>query len=304
MNIDNYCGSLMGLAVGDAVGTTLEFEQPGSFNPLTDMVGGGIFDLEPGQWTDDTSMALCLAESLITCKGFDPIDQLKRYSKWFEEGYLSSTGECFDIGNATHDALVRFMATNEPYCGSKNPRSAGNGSIMRLAPIPIFYADVSLSELANFAAKSSQTTHAAATCVDACEYMTHIIVGLLKGLPKDEVLSPTFHLPATSEICAIAVDSSYCGEPPEINGGGYVVSTLEAALWAFYKTNNFKDGLLKVVNLGRDADTTGAVYGQIAGAFYGLKDIPKDWVNKIAMKELILDFATKLYNQREQHGLE
>jgi ADP-ribosyl-[dinitrogen reductase] hydrolase len=110
---DRYRGALLGLAVGDAVGTTLEFKPPGTFEPIDDMVGGGPFGLEPGQWTDDTSMALCLAESLIEC-GFDPEDQLRRYVRWWREGYLSSTGRCFDIGNTTRTALAEFERTGRP----------------------------------------------------------------------------------------------------------------------------------------------------------------------------------------------
>ena len=108
LNLDRYQGCLIGLAAGDALGTTVEFSPPGTFAPVTDMVGGGVFDLVPGQWTDDTSMALCLAESLLEVEGFDPADQMSRYRKWMREGYLSSTGVCFDIGNATRDAILRF----------------------------------------------------------------------------------------------------------------------------------------------------------------------------------------------------
>jgi ADP-ribosyl-[dinitrogen reductase] hydrolase len=138
--IDRYRGCMLGLATGDALGTTLEFEQPGNIEPVHDMVGGGPFNLEPGQWTDDTSLALCLAESLIVKKEFDPRDQLERYCRWFMEGYLSSNGTCFDIGMTTRKALQQFMLSHEPYPGQTNPRSASNGSLMRLAPVPLFYA--------------------------------------------------------------------------------------------------------------------------------------------------------------------
>lgn len=119
---------------------TNEFKPRGSFKPITNIVGGGPFNLKPGQWTDDTSMALCLAESLIECKGFNPQDKMKRYLKWYEEGYLSSTGNCFDIGNATRKALENFSKTGELLSGSSDPKTTGNGSIMRLAPIPLFYS--------------------------------------------------------------------------------------------------------------------------------------------------------------------
>lgn len=116
--IERYRGALLGLAAGDALGTTVEFSPPGTFPPVTEIVGGGPFHLEPGQWTDDTSMALCLADSLIEKRAFDPIDQLERYVRWYREGYLSSRGACFDIGATVRGALVRFEKTREPYCGS------------------------------------------------------------------------------------------------------------------------------------------------------------------------------------------
>jgi len=132
---ERYRGAMLGLAVGDALGTTLEFSPPGSFTPIDDIIGGGPFRLAPGAWTDDTSMALCLAESLSECGGFDAADQMRRYVRWYREGHMSSTGGCFDIGNTTRAALQRFEDTGDPWCGSKDPRTAGNGSIMRLAPV-------------------------------------------------------------------------------------------------------------------------------------------------------------------------
>ena len=136
-----YQGCLLGLAVGDALGTTVEFKPPGSFTPLADIVGGGPFGLEPGEWTDDTSMALCLAESLIEKNGFDPHDQMERYCKWYREGYMSSNGKCFDIGNTVRTALEIFEETGDHISGPTDSRSAGNGSIMRLAPVPLLFAN-------------------------------------------------------------------------------------------------------------------------------------------------------------------
>ncbi|MBB6735908.1 ADP-ribosylglycohydrolase family protein [Cohnella sp. CBP 2801] len=130
LQLQRFKGSLVGLAVGDALGTTIEFSMPGRFEPVEDMVGGGPFGLKPGQWTDDTSMAICLAESLLETGVFDPVDQMRRYARWRYEGYWSSTGVCFDVGNATAEAIGRFRQTGEGYCGSADPRSAGNGSIL------------------------------------------------------------------------------------------------------------------------------------------------------------------------------
>lgn len=304
--LDKCKGALLGLAIGDALGTTLEFKTPGTFPPLTDLIGGGVFGLDAGQWTDDTSMALCLADSLIEKESFDAFDQLSKYLKWLEDGYNSSTGECFDIGNATRQALYLFKDTGQPYCGDSSRHSAGNGSIMRLAPIPIMYHNHP-SELMKFAALSSKTTHSAEQCIDASRYMASLIAGAINGVGKEELLNEYYSFktnewmetPLDITIAEIAKGSFKIKNPPQITGSGYVVKTLEAALWAFYHTDDFESGALKVVNLGDDADTTGAVYGQIAGAFYGLNSIPKNWLKKLyracdmeIMAECLCKFGT------------
>jgi ADP-ribosyl-[dinitrogen reductase] hydrolase len=184
---DRFLGCLLGLAVGDAVGTTLEFETRGSFTPLTDMAGGGPFRLRPGQWTDDTSMALCLASSLVEKGGFDATDQMQRYVRWHKEGYWSATGRCFDIGNATGAALARFKRTGDPFAGSADPHSAGNGSIMRLAPVPMFFAR-DLAKATHYSAESSRTTHATVECLDACRLFGAVLVRALLGAGKEDVL--------------------------------------------------------------------------------------------------------------------
>ncbi len=298
---ERYVGCLLGLAVGDALGTTLEFTSPGSFDPIDDMVGGGPFGLEPGQWTDDTSMALCLAESLLQRSGFDPVDQMERYVRWWQDGHLSSTGRCFDIGVTTRNSLSRFQTTGDPYAGPTDDQSAGNGSIMRLAPVPLLYA-TSAHEAIRRAADSSRTTHGAQAAVDACRYMAGIIVGALRGEAKETLLWPGYtpipgswdEAPLHPEIAEIAAGSSKRKDPPEIRGTGYVVKSLEAALWAFYNSDDFQTGALMAVNLGEDADTTGAVYGQIAGAYYGVEAIPESWREKIAFRSDIEGAAASL----------
>lgn len=302
LQLDKFKGSLVGLAVGDALGTTVEFAAPGKFNPIDDMIGGGVFRLQPGEWTDDTSMALCLAASLIETEEFDPVDQMNRYAKWLDEGYLSSIGKCFDIGNATAEALSRFQRTGEGYSGSTNPNSAGNGSIMRLCPVPMFYADDPKKAI-RYAALSSKTTHAAGECVDACKLLAGYILAGLLGWSKDKMLEPAAFEgwleaePLAPRIIKIMQGSYKSKEPPEIQGSGYVVKSLEAALWAFYKSDSFEKGALMAVNLGDDADTTGAVYGQIAGAYYGVEKIPQKWREKLALRTLIEGFAEKLHRR-------
>lgn len=301
MEADRYQGGLMGLAVGDAMGTTVEFKSPGSFSPVTDMSGGGPFGLEPGQWTDDTSMALCLAESLVRCKGFDAEDQMERYLRWRDEGYMSSNGSCFDIGNTVSAALSKYQQTGDPFAGSESPRSAGNGSLMRLAPVPLFYADAPERAI-RMSGESSRTTHGAPTCIDACRYYGGLIAGALNGVSKDDLLSsryapasnPWEASPLCPEIDEIACGSFKHRKPPQIVGSGYVVKSLEAALWAFHESSTFRDGCLLAVNLGDDADTTAAIYGQLAGAYYGLQGLPESWVSRIAMSQLILELASSL----------
>lgn len=298
---DRVAGALLGLAVGDALGATVEFMPPGTFEPVTDMVGGGPHRLEPGQWTDDTSMALCLAESLVECDGFDPLDQMQRYVRWYREGYLSSTGTCFDIGNATRAALHRFEQSGDPYAGSEAPNTAGNGSIMRLAPVPLFFASDPAAAV-RYAARSSRTTHAAREAVDACRYMAAMMVGAVRGASKAELVdgpySPVSGLwdnePLAAGVAEVAGGSFKRREPPMIRGSGYVVESLEAALWAFDRSSSFREGLLMAVNLGDDADTTGAVYGQIAGAYYGAGGIPEEWIAKLAMRGRIEEVGRAL----------
>jgi len=296
--IDRYRGCLLGLAAGDALGTTLEFQSPGSFTPLNDMDGGGPFNLAPGQWTDDTSMALCLAESLIECQGMNLSDQLTRYIRWFRHGHLSSTGACFDIGNTVHTALVNFEETGNPLSGSTDPCSAGNGSIMRLAPVPMFFAQRNEAAIQN-SGLSSKTTHGTRAAVDASRYFGGLITGALNGVSKDELLSEHYYTASGSlveEIEQIAQGSFKVKVPPEIKGAGYVVRSLEAALWAFFHSATFESGCLMAVNLGDDADTTGAVYGQLAGAYYGESGIPGSWRSKLALIDLIRAYADQIYS--------
>lgn len=298
---DRVRGALLGLAVGDALGTTLEFQKPGTFDPITDMAGGGPFGLKPGEWTDDTSMALCLAESLIECDGFDPTDQLRRYVRWYREGHHSSRGRCFDIGNTVRAALHRFEATGDPWSGSADPQSAGNGSLMRLAPVPLFFADDPAAAIER-AADSSRTTHGAREAVDACRYFAGLLIGALEGRTKDDLLAPRFtpveglweRAPLAPAIDAIAAGSFLRKDPPDIRGTGYVVAALEAALWAFARSRTFEEGAVLAVNLGDDADTTGAIYGQLGGAFHGAGGIPQRWIEKLAQLDVLERFAEKL----------
>jgi len=283
---DRYIGAMVGLAVGDAIGTSVEFLARGKFAPLTDMIGGGVFHLRAGQWTDDTSMALCLAMSLIENGKHNPEDQMSRYLRWWKEGYLSSTGRCFDIGTTTSAALHRYASTGEPYSGSQNERASGNGSLMRLAPAVLFaYPDI--DEVLNLAMDTSRTTHASLKCIESCQLMADIMVSILDGLPKTEILPSLEFQPENLDIIGIAAGEFLQKTRDEIRGSGYCVESLEAALWCFFKANSFDEAVLMAANLGDDADTTAAITGQLAGAYYGIQGIRKEWVDKLYMSDFI-----------------
>jgi ADP-ribosylglycohydrolase len=300
--LSRYRGCLLGLAAGDALGTTLEFQVPGTFTPITDMLGGGPFHLSPGEWTDDTSMALCLAESLIECKGFNAIDQLERYLLWSQHGYLSHNQRCFDIGTTVSHALrwyeyqKRSAEPVDPHCGPTDAHTAGNGSLMRLAPAAMFYARQP-ELVAEMCAESSLTTHGASAAVDACRYYGALLALALNGADKQVILTkqPAWITTLDPLIREVALGSYQKKQPPQIQGSGYVVKSLEAALWAFYNSQSYQQGCLLAANLGDDADTTAAIYGQLAGAYYGEGGIPKEWLAKLAMREQIEEYAIRLY---------
>jgi ADP-ribosyl-[dinitrogen reductase] hydrolase len=244
------------------------------------MVGGGPFHLKPGQWTDDTSMALCLAESLLTKNGFNAVDQMGRYLNWWQWGYLSSTGECFDIGMTVSQALAHYQQTAEPFAGSTDPYSAGNGSLMRLVPVVLFYFP-DARQIRQFAADSSRTTHAAPEAIECCQLLAGLIARALEGATKAELRqlpSANFSQP---KVAAIA-RGDYLGKPEaDIKGSGYSVQSLEAALWCFQQTDSFAAAVLLAANLGDDADTTAAITGQLAGAYYGVRGIPEHWLDRL-----------------------
>jgi len=294
--LDRAVGTLLGLACGDAVGTTLEFKPPGTFEPITDMVGGGPFGLRPGEWTDDTSMALCLAESILDTGSLDLEDQLRRYLLWKDSGYLSSNGRCFDIGNTTRTQLERFRRTGEAIDPQPDEEAAANGSLMRLASVPIrWHADPATA--AERSGESSRTTHAAKRPVDACRLMGAMVSALIGGAAFEDVVAPSFwrwgHLhPAIADI---AGGSWRTKQPPAIRGTGYCVDAFEAALWSVDGAADFGDAVLRAANLGDDADTTAAIAGQLAGARWGASGVPGPWREKVVAGERMVSLARGLF---------
>ena len=288
-------GAMLGLAVGDALGTTLEFAPRGSEPRLDDLVGGGPFDLKPGQWTDDTAMALALADSLLFCPALDEADLMDRFLSWHQAGEYSCTGTCFDIGITTRQALQRYKRSGNPLAGSADPRSAGNGSLMRLAPVAIRYWN-DRPALRDVAARQSRTTHGAPQAIDACIAYAEILADAIAGHPRSRVMRP--RRSAHDEAIARIVAGSWRGAHRDtVMSSGYVAHSLEAALWSVGRTGNFTDAVLLAVNLGNDADTTGAITGQLAGALYGASSIPSDWMDTLAWQERIAATAQTLFAQ-------
>lgn len=296
-----FRGALLGLALGDALGTTLEFSARDSKPRVTELIGGGPFNLKPGQWTDDTSMALCLAHSLIRCEESVLADQIKLYWYWWREGAFSVNGECFDIGNTVMSALHKYETEKTVYAGSTSPDTAGNGSLMRLAPAALF-AFSSPKEVARICGDSSRTTHGAVEAVDACRYFGVLIHGAVRGVPKHklttELYTPTKGMwdgrTALAPAVVGAALNAHKKTRDQIKSSGYVIDTLEAAIWAFHHTDNFEDGAILAVNLAGDADTVGAVYGQLAGAYYGEMQINPEWIRGLAKFHIFYLYADKL----------
>lgn len=290
---DRALGAMLGLAVGDALGTTLEFSRRDSHEPLTGIVGGGPFRLKPGEWTDDTAMSLALAESLVACGRLDEADLLARFYDWYRNGTYSCTGTCFDIGVTTRQALDRWKATGAAHAGSTAPDTAGNGSLMRLAPIAVRYWR-DRAALKDAAARQSRTTHGAAEAVDACVAYAEMLADAIAGAPRSVVLGNRDGGYAGA-IAQIAKGSWQGRARNTIRASGYVAHSLEAALWSAGRTGDFRGAVLAAANLGEDADTTAAITGQLAGALYGASGIPEDFLCRLAWRDRITQAAAALF---------
>ena len=272
---DRAYGAFIGLAVGDAVGTTVEFKEVGEFEPLTDMIGGGVFRLNPGEWTDDTSMALCLADNIIAHDAINPYELMIKFARWYHLGENSSNGKCFDIGNTCVSAILQFERSKAYTPAPDQHFLSGNGSIMRLAPVAVRWALDRPQAISN-AILQGETTHGSKACRLACETLAGALVDLINGVE-----------PTLEDHSALPIQL--------IPNTGYVVDTMLAATWAFQTTSNFRDCILRAANLGGDADTIAAVAGQLAGAKYGLTGIPRDWVMKLAQRDHLFSLGQKLF---------
>jgi ADP-ribosylglycohydrolase/protein-tyrosine phosphatase len=290
---DRFVGALIGLAVGDALAAATQFRKAGTFTAVGDLLGGGPFDLPRGAWSDDTSMALCLAESLLEANGFDPRDQVERYRRWQQQGHLSATGQCLGITAGTAKALAQAQWRRQLFSGSHDPNQLDPEVLSRVAPAVMFYFS-NPADAVTFGSEQARTTCQAPAALEACKLLSAWLVGCLAGQPKATVLAPP---PELLDVGALRSTAASIGASPGAGSNpkaGNVLEALDAAAWAFRSTDNFRDGALKAVNLGANSDVVAAVYGQLAGAHYGIAAVPATWRTSLAGADLIEGFADRL----------
>ena len=294
---DRFQGALMGLAVGDALAAHTQFRKPGSFAPVGDLLGGGPFDLPRGAWSDDTAMAMLLAESLLEREGFDANDQVQRYSRWQREGHGSSTGQCVGISASVARALATAQYKRKPFAGSHDPDQMDKDPLSRVAPVVMFYFADATQAIAR-SAEAARITAQAPAVLDCCRLLASMIHLALSGRDKAAILRPPreWWMGASTRPEILTVyDGSYARrEPPDITGGGQVIQALEAALWAFNRTDSYRQGAVLAANLGRDSDVVTSVYGALAGAHYGVSAIPGIWRNSLMRQEVVIDTADRV----------
>jgi ADP-ribosyl-[dinitrogen reductase] hydrolase len=294
---ERFYGSIIGGIVGDSYGSPYEFKERDTYTITQNMEYNHNFKLEAGSYTDDTSMMMCLMNSLHE-KGFDHNDQMEKYHQWRMNGYMSVNGTCFDIGRTCNMAIAEFLLAKrlgtfdpEKYYGLDHELSSGNGSIMRLAPIPIFYHD-SEKDVRKYSILSSKVTHGSLECLESAELMGRILFQIFNGTEKKDLFLPieTFK---SKKVQDISQASFLNKKRQDIQTTGYVIHTLEAALWSFMNTSNYKDGLYMLAKMGQDVDTVLCVYGQIAGAYYGYHGIPNNLVFELQNQDLLFLLITQ-----------
>jgi ADP-ribosylglycohydrolase len=298
---------LFGVAVGDALGVPVEFQnrQEIKQNPVRDMMGYGTHNQPPGTWSDDSSLTFCLAEALTQDFDLNIIGQ--NFVKWHHEGYWTPYGKVFDIGNSTKEAIYRIANGTKPeLAGGCEGTDNGNGSLMRIAPLLFYLLDKTPDERFEITRQVSSITHRHIRSVIACFYYLEFARQLLEGENKWAIYK-NLQTEITNYLLSLSINPTEIAlfdrllkgnihELPEakISGSGYVLHTLEASIWCLLTTDNYKDAVLKAINLGDDTDTTGAVTGGLAGLLYGFENIPQNWVKQLARKEDIADLAERL----------
>lgn len=302
--------ALFGVAIGDALGVPVEFKSRETIreNPVTDMIGYGTYNLPAGTWSDDSSLTFCLAEALTQDFDLNVIGQ--NFVKWYHENYWTPHGHVFDIGIATRQAISRLAKGEKPeLAGGFDETDNGNGSLMRILPLLFYILDKPINERYDITKKVSSITHGHIRSVIACFYYLEFARQIIKGKDKFEIYKKvqteiSNHLTSLSinptEITnfdRLLIGDIHKHDESEIQSSGYVLHTLEASIWCLLTTNNYKEAVLKAVNLGNDTDTTGAVTGGLAGLIYGFENIPKNWIEQIARKDDIENLSKRLIKQ-------
>lgn len=315
---DYIKGSIWGLIVGDALGVPVEFKEREALrkHPVTDMMEYGTHYQPKGTWSDDSSMMLCTLDSLGSKGKIDYDDIMAKFASWLFEDEYTPHGETFDYGGATCRAIERYRSGVAPLeCGGCSERDNGNGSLMRILPVVLYQFEKHQHFIWNYRCmmidpihKASGLTHAHSTSLIGCGlygFVLGAVINFKNGEEDTESLLEALECRQIWELyenCEETIAKysrlkdmrAFSALPEEeIKSGGYVVSTLEAAMWCFLNTDNFADCVLKAVNLGNDTDTTAAVAGSIAGAYYGVEGIPTEWLNCLARKEWIADLIEK-----------
>lgn len=301
--------ALIGLAVGDALGVPVEFKSRYALrsSPVTDMIGFGTHQQPAGTWSDDSSLAFCLAECLI--KGYSPVLLGDLFVKWLYKAHWTPHGKVFDVGMATSQSINRIKeGCPAEIAGGMDEAENGNGSLMRILPLVFNILDKPIEERFRLTKEVSSVTHAHIRSVIACFYYLEFARLIIKGQNKESAYNELKGtIPAFLKSCEIEageielfqrllVGDIATIEENKIHSSGYVLHTLEASIWCLLTTNSYSEAVLKSVNLGSDTDTTGAVTGGLAGIVYGYESIPKDWVSKLARLNDILKLAEDLSN--------
>jgi len=280
LTLDSAMGMFIGLAVGDALGAPLEFtdaREPKDY--ITKYHTGGWHDVDKGEWTDDTAMALAMAQAFIDSEGeFNPADIMHNWSRWYNAGEFIPRGKCFDIGGTTQSAIDKYNKNNTLYNGVSLDTESGNGALMRLAPVVMVSATP--ERAMELAVAQTIMTHGSPTAIEYSRVFAHEL----------------WHGDALQRYRKYRLPLDIDRE--KVMSGGYVVETYQCAMWAFMTTNNFADCIIKAVNRGHDSDTCGAVAGMIAGAHYGYKGIPKRFTEELAWHDELRRAALKLHQLR------
>jgi ADP-ribosyl-[dinitrogen reductase] hydrolase len=279
---ERFHGALLGLAIGDALAAATQYRRPGTFAPVGDLLGGGPFDLPRGAWSDDTSMALCLAESLLERGDFDARDQMERYRLWQQQGHLSATGQCVGITASTARALAMSQWRRQMFFGSHDPDQLDPEALSRVAPVVMFYFAVS-GLAVDQAAEAARTTCQAPGVLESCRTLARAVYAALSGHPKQAVMAFASQVPAIS-------GSARGGKA----GPATAPEVLAVAFEAFGGTDTFRDAVLRAANAGGSSDVAAAVCGQLAGAYYAVGAIPALWRNSLIQKALLEVCADRL----------